>query len=117
MPAAKPTASGSKASLTAAKAAAAAAGAAEAVSGAELVGRDVKVFWPLEKDWFKGTVSEYRWSDGKHYGEPRSKTATFDGTVLHSVPARCHSRCWAVEESSQQLAACCVRWPLLLATY
>jgi hypothetical protein len=76
MPAAKPTAAGSKASPTAAKAAA--AGAAEAVSGAELVGRDVKVFWPLDKDWFKGTVSEYREADGKHYGEPHSTAASFD---------------------------------------
>ena len=33
------------------------------------MGRSVKVFWPAEQAWFKGTVTEYRDSDSKHHGE------------------------------------------------
>lgn len=47
----------------------AAAAAAQATPGPELVGCDVKVFWPLDKACFKGTVTQYREKDAKHYGE------------------------------------------------
>jgi hypothetical protein len=64
--AAKPPTTGGK--KAAAGATAAAAATAE-LAGAALVGRDVKVFWPEEQEWFKGTVSEFRDKDGKHHSE------------------------------------------------
>jgi len=39
------------------------------VPGAALVGRDVKVFWPMEGDWFKGTITQYREQDAQHHGK------------------------------------------------
>jgi len=29
----------------------------------------VKVFWPMEGDWFKGTITQYREQDAQHHGK------------------------------------------------
>ena len=85
--------------------------------GAEAVGRRVRVFWPLDKAWYKGTIKQFD-GKGKHQGGDRasimlSKPMCAASSTGLSFSGSCRVPTAALPSSRPSCTACTAGAPTL----